>query len=542
MDMPNINLAEIIKKNSDYNWKKMTLLATKIAFSLLKSHENSVIYGNLTPQNIIFKRDGSILFEDSKLKNSKSNIPFEIDSENSVAYLSPEQIEGHTFDQRSDIYSFGVMLYQMVTQKLPFDGKNVISIAIKHIQHELVEPKIINPEIPEALNEIILNCLAKDKSRRYQNMSFLIDDLKSLIVPSSSNKNYQGDDMNNSNLEEEYSSEEEKSVSGFEKRFVIFLGVICSFFFIGFVAAKVLPSTGINFKKLHFASSEAEIPNLIGKKYADIIGKYSTSNFKITKIAAVKSNEPEDTIIYQNPEMGKRVKTKNQTEICVKVSLGKKEIMLEDYARYKDFREAISELESLGFKVNIIKENNSKIPINSIIKQFPLKNTKLNHGDEVTLYVSTGPVFKREIIESPEQSLEPNDKLEIETEEKVADNKANDSNSKVKEIDSKEQVENTSQKPSEEVSRESVASTSSMNRKNLDKIKTIKDKIGILKISTPNHKNTRVTLKIGGKIIYNEIKSPNEVFDVKITGINEKTFVEIYFDDILMEKRIIDLN
>ena len=148
------------------------------------AHSHGIVHRDVKPQNIIISMDGKVKVTDFGIARAASSNTISSNVMGSVHYSSPEQVRGGYSDEKSDIYSLGITMYEMVTGKVPFDGDTTVAIAIKHLQEEIVPPSIYTPELPHSLEQIILKCTQKSVDRRYQNMEDVIADLKhSLIDP-----------------------------------------------------------------------------------------------------------------------------------------------------------------------------------------------------------------------------------------------------------------------------------------------------------------------------------------------------------------------
>lgn len=148
------------------------------------AHNNHIIHRDIKPQNIIISKDGKVKVTDFGIAKAATSNTITSNVMGSVHYTSPEQARGGYSDEKSDIYSLGITMFEMLTGRVPFNGETTVAIAIKHIQEEMPSPKEFVPEIPSSVASIVLKCCQKSPDRRYQNMAELIADLKqSLINP-----------------------------------------------------------------------------------------------------------------------------------------------------------------------------------------------------------------------------------------------------------------------------------------------------------------------------------------------------------------------
>ena len=179
-----ITLKEYISKKGKLSVKEATSIAIQVSMGLEAAHSHGIVHRDVKPQNIIISMDGKVKVTDFGIARAASSNTISSNVMGSVHYSSPEQVRGGYSDEKSDIYSLGITLYEMVTGKVPFDGDTTVAIAIKHLQEEMVPPSAYTPELPHSLEQIILKCTQKSVDRRYQNMEDVIADLKhSLINP-----------------------------------------------------------------------------------------------------------------------------------------------------------------------------------------------------------------------------------------------------------------------------------------------------------------------------------------------------------------------
>ena len=179
-----ITLKEYISKKGKLSVKEATSIAIQVSMGLEAAHSHGIVHRDVKPQNIIISMDGKVKVTDFGIARAASSNTISSNVMGSVHYSSPEQVRGGYSDEKSDISSLGITLYEMVTGKVPFDGDTTVAIAIKHLQEEMVPPSAYTPELPHSLEQIILKCTQKSVDRRYQNMEDVIADLKhSLIDP-----------------------------------------------------------------------------------------------------------------------------------------------------------------------------------------------------------------------------------------------------------------------------------------------------------------------------------------------------------------------
>ena len=176
-----ITLKNYIAKRGRLGYKEAVTIALQVSMGLEAAHRNHIIHRDIKPQNIIISRDGKVKVTDFGIAKAATSDTITSNVMGSVHYTSPEQARGGFSDEKSDVYSLGVTLYEMLTGEVPFDGETTVAIAIRHIQEAMPSPKKLNPDIPYSVDQIVLKCCEKSPDRRYQNMQELAVDLKRSI-------------------------------------------------------------------------------------------------------------------------------------------------------------------------------------------------------------------------------------------------------------------------------------------------------------------------------------------------------------------------
>lgn len=179
-----ITLKKYIEKKARLSTKEAISIAIQVSMGLQAAHQNHIIHRDIKPQNIIISKDGKVKVTDFGIAKAATSNTITSNVMGSVHYTSPEQARGGYSDERSDIYSLGVTLFEMLTGRVPFNGETTVAIAIKHIQTPMPSPREFVPDVPHSVEQIVLKCCEKSPDRRYQNMDELVADLKqSLIHP-----------------------------------------------------------------------------------------------------------------------------------------------------------------------------------------------------------------------------------------------------------------------------------------------------------------------------------------------------------------------
>lgn len=179
-----ITLKKYIEKKARLSYKEAVSIAIQVSMGIEAAHNNHIIHRDIKPQNIIISKDGKVKVTDFGIAKAATSNTITSNVMGSVHYTSPEQARGGYSDEKSDIYSLGITMFEMLTGRVPFNGETTVAIAIKHIQEEMPSPAEFVPEIPGSVESIVLKCCQKSPDRRYQNVQELLADLKqSLINP-----------------------------------------------------------------------------------------------------------------------------------------------------------------------------------------------------------------------------------------------------------------------------------------------------------------------------------------------------------------------
>ena len=177
-----ITLKEYIEKKGRLTHKEVISIAIQMCAGIGAAHAAGIIHRDIKPQNIIISKEGKVKVTDFGIAKAVTSNTISTNAMGSVHYTSPEQARGGYSDQKSDIYSIGITLYEMVTGQVPFDGDSTVSVAIKHLQEEITPPSELAEDLPYSLEQIILKCTQKNSERRYPNTEELIKDLKRSLV------------------------------------------------------------------------------------------------------------------------------------------------------------------------------------------------------------------------------------------------------------------------------------------------------------------------------------------------------------------------
>lgn len=436
-----VTLKKYIEKRERIPYKEAVSIAIQIAKGMEAAHENHIVHRDIKPQNIIISKEGKVKVTDFGIAKAASSSTINTSAMGSVHYISPEQARGGYADERSDIYSFGVTLYEMLTGKVPFDGDSTVSVAVQHIQKDVPRPSTIEADIPRAIDDIVVKCCNKKTERRYQTASELIADLKkSLVIPDGdfvndeplysdetiisreplvddftrsaasvsnvkkNDSNLSDDEILDDNLllsdSDQLLDDEDIDDTSNDK-----LDSIMKWIGIGVVALIVIillvvliKVFGNSDKNASNKNTTAEATTSVDKNQVsvpDLSGlTEDEARTALNKVGLgfKADKEPSSTVakgkvISQDKAAGTKI-AKNTT-ITVKISTGEENISIPNVVGKKQI-EASNILEDAGFKVAVNQQYSDTVDSGLVISQTPTASTQSIAGTSVTITVSSG--------------------------------------------------------------------------------------------------------------------------------------------------------
>ena len=430
-----ITLKEYLSRRGQLSPKEVTVFATQIARALEHAHSHNIIHRDIKPQNIMLLRDGTVKVADFGIAHFTNNDNTYCKGEaiGSVHYVSPEQAKGSFVDNRTDLYSLGVVMYEMITGRLPFEGDTPVSIALQHINSIALPPSIFAENVPPQLEEITMKAMNPSLSKRYTSAAQILKDLEEfqneqqfkLNIPREEGivvqeepqdldatrklnntgevaalmENERREPPERRETEEPRQGEEEEAPVEEQKEkqkkhrspvsaALIFSVIAVVVFCVGafcFVQKILDPFGGTD-------SSKINAPNLKGLYYSQVIADPQYSNVVIAEGEYVY-NETVDAgkIISQEPEANRKIDP--GATITVTISRGNRTFALPNYVN-SDARQAKIELDRFGVQcVEAAPEYNDEIENGFVIRTDPAAGTMLTEGDTVTITVSRGPEF-----------------------------------------------------------------------------------------------------------------------------------------------------
>jgi len=372
-------------------------IAIEIAEALEHAHQNNLVHCDIKPHNILMMRSGRIKVTDFGIARAVTSATMTQTGTiiGSVHYFSPEQAKGGAVGAKSDIYSLGVVLFEMLTGRVPFTGETPIAIALKHIQEDPPALREINPEIPPLVEALVLKAMAKDPEARFASISDMIDDLKLA-------QNYLRDEETRRLSREDYptqvlprvlppeaSSAEDHPAAATAKKSKrkdwVWALIILLIMAVGVGAF-------LAFGKF-WSLKEVIVPNVVGKNVEVAKAILTEKNLRYSISEVFNDKVPVGNVISQNPEAGATVK--EQRQIMLIVSKGGEIIAVPD-VRGLNRREAELQITNNGLVVGIVSEEYSNdVPAEHVINQNPRPPAQVTKGTAIDLAVSKGPAPKR---------------------------------------------------------------------------------------------------------------------------------------------------
>lgn len=435
-----ITLKEYIEKKGRLSHKEVISIAIQMCSGIGAAHVAGIIHRDIKPQNIIISKDGKVKVTDFGIAKAVTSNTISTNAMGSVHYTSPEQARGGFSDQKSDIYSIGITLYEMVTGQVPFDGDSTVSVAIKHLQEEITAPSELVSDIPYSLEQIILKCTQKNAERRYPNTDELIQDLKRslvdpdgdfVVIPPLGNADTliitdeELDEIQNSYDEDEYDEDEydedeydedeydedeydedeydvddgkrgkgSDEVNPKMKKLTRILTVVVAIiiaFIVIFAIGRAAGIFRIGPESPNETEDMVEVPNVVGMTEDDAKETLNDEGLGFKVVSREESKEYEKgRVSEQKTEAGEEVAKNTTIEVVVSSGLVGDSITVPDVSGMTE-DEAQSALENAGFR-NISSEftYHDSVPSGQVIGTTPEANAEATEDTEIVMQVSKG--------------------------------------------------------------------------------------------------------------------------------------------------------
>lgn len=389
-----ITLKQYMERKGVVAWKEVVHFTKQISKALAHAHERGIIHRDIKPQNIMLLRDGTIKVGDFGIAALENEV-YENNGEaiGSIHYIAPEQARGECPDARSDIYSLGVMMYEMLTGGLPFTGNTLGEIAVQHMNAKPVPPHEKNPEIPLELERITLKAMSAELSERYQSANELLSDLEAFIhtpvTIDGESADYENPDVKPVRSSTELSRERYRLrrrrsgvVSFMSGTFGLLVLAVALFAFLW------------NFwlKDVFSPAERIALPNFEGSNYESIINNTELSSmYKFNVIYISDDSVGPGIVISQSPAAGRSMMvTPSGIEVDLTVNAGVSLTSVPDVLN-TDYRDAMRNLRAAGFNVEIENAASDSYTKDYVIATSPVAGEQLSSGSTVYITVSAGP-------------------------------------------------------------------------------------------------------------------------------------------------------
>ena len=418
-----ITLKQYMQKRGQLSWKEALHFSMQISKALIHAHSRGIIHRDIKPHNIMILKDGSVKVADfgiARLTATPNTLTQQ--TLGSVHYISPEQAKGSNIDARTDIYSLGVVMYEMLTGRLPFEGENAVSIAIQHISSIPLMPREINPDIPVGMETITMKAMNPDLEKRYQFAEQLYEDLETFrknpdVDFSEQDLEFQETDKRPAETQETAQKTEKTSASAGKvetvrpvsrrgdlsreeyrdnSRRARTVSILSGMFLvILFILGVFLYLWHSWFDDMFSEAETMSVPSFVGIKLEDILANPSyTDYFNINPSYEASDTVAEGYVISQSPAASRTViKSEAKADIKLTVSSGTTVLVLPELVN-TDYRDAIIKLNNMGLSHEESFVKSEETTEGYVISMIPGAGAEMKAGDTVFLEISTGPEIK----------------------------------------------------------------------------------------------------------------------------------------------------
>lgn len=569
-------LKQIIAEEGALPWKWSVNIAIQICSALEVAHKNGIVHRDIKPHNIIITEDGIAKVTDFGIAKAVSNSTITAfgTTIGSVHYFSPEHARGGYTDAKSDLYSLGVVMYEMVTGKVPFDADTPVSVALKHMQEEPIEPIKLNSRIPVAVNQIILKAMKKDASLRYASATEMMRDLSlalknptggfvkekntnefTKVIPTISENIVSENKYKDNSRNKQNTKNNEPEKTGLAKyleenpnmKKVVYIGIpiliilLCIFIFWG--------SWKITTKLLGIDSSIStqsgiSLPDVTSISLDEAKNKLDELGIKYEIEEAYSNDVKEGNVISQKPSSGTNYDIEKNSPVKLTVSKGVKVVIMPK-VKGKTYDEAVEELEKAELVPEKVEETSQTVEEGIVIKQEIAEGKEVNAGETVKIYVSIGTGLEKVSIPSV-TDIDVEEAKKILTDKKLEVNITySEDTTKSNGIVLKQSLdvgsvvdEGSAITLTVNKIQEIKEGTVNVNVKSLTGYKQEKDENG--EVKKPGTVSVRVT--VDDENVYKQtVSEDTENINVTIKGKGVVT-VKVYIDEVRKENAQIDLN
>ena len=392
-----ITLRQYMDRRGALAWREVLHFTKQIAKAIAHAHERGIIHRDIKPQNVMMLRDGTVKVADFGIAALENEI-YENNGQavGSIHYIAPEQARGECPDARSDVYSLGVVMYEMLTGHKPYEGDTIVEIAVKHMNADPEPPHELVPDIPPELERITLKAMSAPINERYQSANELLADLDAFTQAQ-----LKAEEAENEEQEESFENPAVvpiRSVSEMDKeRYAVRHRRAQSVSFLTGVFGAIVLSILLfaflwDFWLGEIFSPAERLPNFIGSNYQAVVENADlAAMYSFNVVYVVDTNTESGTILGQDPSPGRSMMvTPEGIRVELTVSTGTIFTSVPDVVNI-DYREAKNRLQQAGFQVEIENATSDSVTKDYVISTSPAANDQLSAGSTVYVTVSSGP-------------------------------------------------------------------------------------------------------------------------------------------------------
>ena len=390
-----ITLRQYMDRRGALQWREVLHFTRQIARALAHAHERGIIHRDIKPQNVMMLRDGTVKVEDFGIA-ALENEAHESNGQaiGSIHYIAPEQARGEMPDARSDLYSLGVVMYEMLTAQKPYEGDTIAEIAVKHINADAVPPHELVPGIPEELERITLKAMCADIEERYQSANELLDDLEAFVQAQLQPAEPEDKPLENPAVMpirsvSELNRERFLLRHRRARRVTYLMG---TFGALGLCVVMFVFMWNFWLKEVFSPAERISLPNFVGSNYQRIIENPDLlAQYSFDVIYVINTETESGTVLSQNPDPGRSMMvTPDGIKVQLSVSTGMVFNHVPDVINL-DYREAKTRLQQAGFIVDIENATSDSVTKDYVISTSPMAGEQMSSGSTVYVTVSTGP-------------------------------------------------------------------------------------------------------------------------------------------------------
>ena len=398
-----ITLKELIDKKT-ISWKDALIVTKQILSALDIAHKNNIVHRDIKPHNIMLTREGIAKVADFGIAKVMSGNTQEVKEANigSVHYISPEQAKGEQFDERVDIYSLGITLFEMLTGNVPFDGDTAVAVAMKNVKEPLPVPCDINPNIPIGVSDFIIKATMKEPEERFQSAVDMMSSLQVVMMIPNERLDYSSNYVKSKSgvsSSKNGNNRGKKTFAGYLKNNFREL-IVTIIAFVTSITVFSVSFSGISGAMKEYRVVRYEVADFKNQNYKEVFVKLKQLGLEVVVEYEV-SEVSRDLIISQSPVAGEYLTpiidensdNKEDSTITFRVSIGEKDFVLGDYSGgTTDYREVVNELKNIGINIKHIDMYNPDVKKDYVIATRPGAGEILNKGDTLYIYRSLGSV------------------------------------------------------------------------------------------------------------------------------------------------------